>query len=59
MHCEEKLKLRSHSTSCCLTEVVTKTGLTRYGVNNVFNNVSQFSKIEFSNGVSVREITTL
>ena len=44
MHCEEKLELRSHNTNCCLIEVVTETGLTRYGVNNVFNNVSEFSK---------------
>ena len=28
MHCEGKLKLRSHNTSYCLTEVVTKAGLT-------------------------------
>jgi hypothetical protein len=27
MHCEEKLKLRSHNTSYCLIEVVTKAGL--------------------------------
>jgi len=28
MHCEEKLKLRSHNTSYCLIEVVNKAGLT-------------------------------
>jgi hypothetical protein len=28
MHCEGKLKLRSHNTSYCLIEVVTKAGLT-------------------------------
>jgi hypothetical protein len=28
MHCEGKLKLKSHNTSCCLIEVVTKAGLT-------------------------------
>jgi len=28
MHYEEKLKLRSHNTSYCLIEVVTKAGLT-------------------------------
>ena len=28
MHCEWKLKLRSHTTSYCLIEVVTKAGLT-------------------------------
>ena len=28
MHCEGKIKLRSHNTSCCLTEVVTKASLT-------------------------------
>jgi hypothetical protein len=28
MQCEGKLKLRSHTTSYCLTEVVTKAGLT-------------------------------
>ena len=27
MHCERKLKLRSHDTSYCLIEVVTKAGL--------------------------------
>ena len=26
MHCEGKLKLRSHNTRCCLIEVVTKAG---------------------------------
>jgi len=30
MHCEGKLKLRSHNTSYCLIEVVTKAGLTVY-----------------------------
>jgi len=30
MHCEEKLKLRSHNTSNYLTEVVTKAVLTIY-----------------------------
>jgi hypothetical protein len=28
MHCDGKLKLRSHTTSYCLIEVVTKAGLT-------------------------------
>jgi hypothetical protein len=28
MHCEGKFKLRSHKTSYCLKEVVTKAGLT-------------------------------
>jgi hypothetical protein len=28
MHCEGKLKLKSHNTSYCLIEVVTKAGLT-------------------------------
>ena len=28
MYCERKLKLRSHNTSYCLIEVVTKAGLT-------------------------------
>jgi len=28
MQCEGKLKLRSHNTSYCLIEVVTKAGLT-------------------------------
>jgi hypothetical protein len=28
MHCEGKKKLRSHNTSYCLIEVVTKAGLT-------------------------------
>jgi len=28
MHCEGKLKLKSQNTSYCLTEVVTKAGLT-------------------------------
>ena len=28
MHCEGKLELRSHNTSSCLVEVVTKAGLT-------------------------------
>jgi hypothetical protein len=32
MHCEGKLKLRSHHTSYCLIEVVTKTGLTVPGI---------------------------
>jgi hypothetical protein len=31
MHCEGKYKLRSHNTSYCLIEVVTKAGLTVYG----------------------------
>jgi hypothetical protein len=30
MHCEGKFKLRSHNTSYCLIEVVTKAGLTVY-----------------------------
>ena len=30
MHCEGKLKLRSHNISYCLIEVVTKAGLTVY-----------------------------
>ena len=40
MHCEGKLKLRSHNTSYCLIEVVTKAGLTVYkfgGNQFVFN----------------------
>jgi hypothetical protein len=34
MHCEGKIKLRSHNTSYCLVEVVTKAGLTsiHYGI---------------------------
>ena len=28
MHCEGKLKLRSHNTSYCFIEVVTKVGMT-------------------------------
>jgi len=34
MHYEGELKLRSHNTSCCLIEVVTKAGLT---VQNTYN----------------------
>jgi hypothetical protein len=30
MYCEGKLKLKSHNTSYCLIEVVTKEGLTIY-----------------------------
>ena len=30
MYCEGKLRLRSHNTSCCLIEVVTKAGLSVY-----------------------------
>jgi len=39
MHCEVKLKLRSHNTSYCLIEVVTKAGLTVYDleVSKCFN----------------------
>jgi len=29
MHCEGKLNLKSHNTSYCLIEVVTKAGLTK------------------------------
>jgi hypothetical protein len=34
MHCEGKLKLRSHNTSYCLIEVVTKAGWTVSHVRN-------------------------
>jgi hypothetical protein len=33
MHCKGKLKLRSHNTSYCLIEVVTKAGLIVYSTN--------------------------
>jgi hypothetical protein len=35
MHCEGKLKLRSHNTSYCLIEVVTKAGLNVYHICHI------------------------
>ena len=40
MHCEGKLKLRSHNTSYCLIEVVTKAGLTVYSPAEVLWHIS-------------------
>jgi len=44
IHCEGKLKLRSHNTSYCLIEVVTKAGLTV-----IINNDRELCQIYKSN----------
>jgi hypothetical protein len=52
MHCEGKLKLRSHTTSYCLIEVVTKAGLTVYkfgGNQFVFNQYIEYDKENYYN----------
>ena len=52
MHCKGKLKLRSHNTSYCLIEVVTKAGLIVYSTNiisckywsNIYKNFNNRAK---------------
>jgi hypothetical protein len=45
MHCEGKLKLKSHNTSYCLIEVVTKAGLTVHiGVSTNVPTDNKFDK---------------
>ena len=44
MHCEGKLKLRSHNTSYCFIEVITLAGLT---VVNYFGGPNRFAASEF------------
>jgi hypothetical protein len=58
MHCEEKLKWRSHDTSYCLIELVTKTGLTViYIFVGFYNTQVPYQMIINSNmtGVTSRE----
>jgi len=47
MQCEGKLKLRSHNTSYCLIEVVTKAGLTLYIYINVLTIAGNPRKYKF------------
>jgi len=35
MHCDAKIKLRSHNTSYCLIEVVIKAGFSVLGLRNL------------------------
>jgi len=44
MHSGGKLKLRSHNTSYCLIEVVTKAGLTVYYIINKEKQIKKTNK---------------
>ena len=48
MHCEGKLKLRSHNTSYCLIEVVTKAGLTVHVLWKNFSSETSYNWANFN-----------